>query len=36
MALDTRRIRVELGFAEPISPQQALVRTVLWEQEQAA
>lgn len=36
MALDTRRIRVELGFAEPISPQQSLVRTVLWEQEQAA
>ncbi len=33
MALDTRRIRTELGFAEPISHEQALVRTVLWEQE---
>lgn len=33
MALDTRRIRTELGFAEPISHQQALVRTVLWETE---
>ncbi len=32
-ALDTRRIRTELGFAEPISHQQALVRTVLWETE---
>jgi nucleoside-diphosphate-sugar epimerase len=33
MALDTRRIRTELGFAEPISHPQALVRTVLWETE---
>lgn len=31
MALDTRRIRTELGFAEPISHEQALVRTVVWE-----
>ena len=31
MALDTRRIRTELKFAEEISHQQALVRTVLWE-----
>lgn len=31
MALDTRRIRTELKFAEQISHQQALVRTVLWE-----
>ncbi len=31
MALDTRRIRTELDFAEPISHPQALVRTVLWE-----
>lgn len=33
LALDTRRIRTELGVAEPISHQQALVRTVLWETE---
>lgn len=33
LALDTRRIRTELKFAEEISHQQALVRTVLWEQE---
>jgi len=31
MALDTRRIRTELKFAEEISHQQALVRSVLWE-----
>lgn len=31
MALDTRRVRTELKFAEPISHQQALVRTVLSE-----
>jgi len=34
MALDTRRIRTELKFAEEISHQQALVRTVLWEREE--
>jgi nucleoside-diphosphate-sugar epimerase len=33
MALDTRRIRTELGFAEPISHEQALVRSVVWETE---
>ncbi|MFB6232032.1 MAG: NAD-dependent epimerase/dehydratase family protein [Salinibacter sp.] len=33
MALDTRRIRTELGFAEPISHPQALVQTVSWETE---
>jgi nucleoside-diphosphate-sugar epimerase len=33
MALDTRRIRTELKFAEEISHQQALVRSVLWERE---
>ncbi|PSQ61190.1 MAG: hypothetical protein BRD27_03555 [Bacteroidetes bacterium QH_10_64_19] len=31
MALDTRRLRTELKFAEEISHQQALVRSVLWE-----
>lgn len=36
MALDTRRIRTELGVAEPISHQQALVRSILWEREKAA
>jgi nucleoside-diphosphate-sugar epimerase len=34
MALDTRRIRTELKFAEEISHQQALVRSVLWEREE--
>ena len=33
MALDTRRIRTELKFAEEISHPQALVRSVLWEGE---
>lgn len=33
MALDTRRLRTELKFAEEISHQQALVRSVLWERE---
>jgi len=33
MALDTRRLRTELKFAEEISHQQALVRSVLWETE---
>lgn len=36
MALDTRRIRTELKFAEPISHQQTLVRSVLWEREHEA
>jgi nucleoside-diphosphate-sugar epimerase len=31
MALDTRRTQTELKFAEEISHQQALVRSVLWE-----
>jgi nucleoside-diphosphate-sugar epimerase len=34
MALDTRRIRTELKFAEEISHPQALVRSVLWEREE--
>ena len=34
MALDTRRIRTGLKFAEEISHQQALVRSVLWEREE--
>lgn len=33
MALDPRRIRTELKFAAPISHQQALVRSILWERE---
>jgi len=33
IALDTRRIRTDLGFAEPVSHEQALVRTVSWERE---
>lgn len=33
LALDTRRIRTELGVSEPISHPQALVRSVLWETE---
>lgn len=31
LATDTRRIREELGFAEPIGRQQALQRTIEWE-----
>lgn len=33
LALDTRRIRSELGFAEPVPQEEALKRTVAWERE---
>lgn len=35
MALDTRRIRTELGFAESVSHDEALRRTIAWERNTA-
>jgi hypothetical protein len=33
LVTDTRRIREELGFEEPVSRKEALKRTVAWERE---
>ena len=33
MATDTRRLRTELGFAEPVGHAEALRRTITWEEE---
>lgn len=35
MATDTRRIRTELGFAEPVSHAKALRRTIQWQRQHA-
>jgi nucleoside-diphosphate-sugar epimerase len=36
LAGDTGRMRAELGFAEPVPADEALKRTVVWEQQQVA
>jgi nucleoside-diphosphate-sugar epimerase len=34
LATDTSRLRRELGYVEPVSPEEALARTVAWERSQ--
>jgi nucleoside-diphosphate-sugar epimerase len=35
LTIDTTRIRTELGYAEPVPPDEALRRAIRWEREHA-
>jgi nucleoside-diphosphate-sugar epimerase len=36
LVLDTRRLRTELGFSEPVSPEEGIRRTIAWERSKQA